>query len=122
MTIEEAIKHSEEVAEEKDKSVELYKAVKATEGLITKCEKCAKEHRQLAEWLKELKQLRKQTQYLEQGEWISEKVDGEDWKGCKRQYYQPISCSKCHSPNHYKSTYCPNCGARMVGPKAESEE
>ena len=50
---------------------------------------------------------------LEHGKWISEKVDGEDWKGCKRQYYQPISCSKCHSPNHYKSTYCPNCGAKM---------
>ena len=55
------------------------------------------------------------------GKWISEKVDGEDWKGCKRQYYQPISCSKCHSPNHYKSNYCPNCGAKMVEPK-ESEE
>lgn len=52
--------------------------------------------------------------YLEHGEWISEKVDKEDWKGYKRQYYQPISCSKCHSPNYYKSTYCPNCGRRMV--------
>lgn len=51
--------------------------------------------------------------YPEYGEWVSEKVDGEDWKGCKRQYYQPISCSKCHSPNHYKSIYCPNCGAKM---------
>ena len=58
MTLGEAIKHAEEVAKEKDKSVELYKAVKATEGLITKCENCAKEHRQLAEWLKELKALR----------------------------------------------------------------
>lgn len=47
------------------------------------------------------------------GKWISEMVDGVDWKGCKRQYYQPISCSKCHSPNHCKSTYCPNCGAKM---------
>ena len=51
------------------------------------------------------------------GEWISELVDGEDWKGCKRQYYQPISCSKCHSPSFYKSTYCPNCGAKMVEPQ-----
>ena len=47
------------------------------------------------------------------GKWISEKVDGEDWKGCKRQYYQPISCSKCHSPNIYKTNYCPNCGEKM---------
>ena len=56
------------------------------------------------------------------GEWVSEKVDGEDWKGCKRQYYQPISCSKCHSPNHYKSIYCPNCGARMVKPQESEDE
>ena len=42
MTLDEAIKHAEEVAEEK------------------RCEKCGEEHRQLAEWLKELKQLRKQ--------------------------------------------------------------
>ena len=60
MTIDEAIKHCKEVAEEKDKSVELYKAVKATEGLISKCETCAEEHRQLAEWLKELKAYREQ--------------------------------------------------------------
>ena len=51
----------------------------------------------------------------EYGEWISEIVEGEDWKGCKRQYYQPISCSKCHSSNHRKSTYCPNCGRKMEG-------
>ena len=48
--------------------------------------------------------------YLERGKWISELVEREDWKGCKRKYYQPISCSKCHSPNYYKSNYCPNCG------------
>ena len=40
MTLDEAIKHAEEVAEEK------------------RCEKCGEEHRQLAEWLKELQQLR----------------------------------------------------------------
>ena len=51
----------------------------------------------------------------EYGEWISEMVEGEDWKGCKRHYYQPISCSKCHSPNHCKSIYCPKCGRKMKG-------
>ena len=40
MTLDEAIKHAEEVAAEK------------------RCEKCGEEHRRLAEWLKELKQLR----------------------------------------------------------------
>ncbi len=44
MTLEEAIQHAEEVAcslEEKDH-----------------CDKCAAEHRQLAEWLTELKKLK----------------------------------------------------------------
>lgn len=49
MTLDEAIEHCEEVAEE------------------TECKNCAKEHRQLANWLKELKQLRKQTKT---GHWI----------------------------------------------------
>lgn len=54
MTIDEAIKHAEEVAEEKEKEAweaqlqEEYKKIKS-------CKKCAEEHRQLAEWLKELK-------------------------------------------------------------------
>jgi len=67
--------------------------------------------------MSDIRQLSPVNPHLEHGEWISEKVEGKDWKGCKRHYYQPISCSKCHSPNHYKSAYCPNCGAKM-----ESEE
>lgn len=41
MTLDEAIKHAEKVAEQ-------------NKG----CQKCAEEHRQLAEWLRELKELR----------------------------------------------------------------
>ena len=40
MTLDEAIKHSQFVAD-------------------TNCDQCAEDHRQLAEWLKELKELRK---------------------------------------------------------------
>jgi len=49
MTLDEAIKHCEEVAD----------------GMTEqgKCTECAAEHRQLAEWLKELKQLREQTKW-----------------------------------------------------------
>lgn len=63
MTLDEAIKHTEEVAEEKEKEAweaqlqEEYKTIKS-------CKECAKEHRQLAEWLKELKQLREQTRWI----------------------------------------------------------
>ena len=45
MTLDEAIKHCEEVAD-------------------TKCNECGNEHRQLAEWLKELKQLKEQTRWI----------------------------------------------------------
>lgn len=52
MTLEEAIKHCEEVAEKYCEKVE--------EGLTADdfCDSCASEHRQLAEWLKELKAYR----------------------------------------------------------------
>lgn len=50
MTLDEAIKHAEEVAEEHTK-YNFY-------GGYESCDECAKEHRQLAEWLEELKQLR----------------------------------------------------------------
>lgn len=55
MTLEEAIKHCEEVAEAQEK-----KARKLNDGTMStriKCEECAKEHRQLAEWLKALKEI-----------------------------------------------------------------
>ena len=57
MTIDEAIKHAEEVAEEKKKDAcELYDAKNYEES--RECIWCAEEHRQLAEWLKELKMYR----------------------------------------------------------------
>lgn len=61
MTLDEAIKHCEEVAYKKEQEYllkyggeEAYQSVEATE-----CEKCAEEHYQLADWLKELKRDRR---------------------------------------------------------------
>lgn len=67
MTIEEAIKHCEEVTKEQEKAatewhenqVRKCKLIPFAEMDYTyenNCKKCAEEHRQLAEWLKELKQ------------------------------------------------------------------
>lgn len=53
MTLEEAIRHAEEVALQKDTEAEEYNPRYI--GLIRECKKCAVENRQLAEWLKELK-------------------------------------------------------------------
>lgn len=60
MTIDEAIKHCEEVAQENEKQFNScpmkYDGAYANNGR-TAC-KCAEEHRQLAKWLKELKAIR----------------------------------------------------------------
>lgn len=51
MTLEEAIKHCEEKVKQLEGYAEPYRS-------MGNCEKCAEEHRQLAEWLKELKKYR----------------------------------------------------------------
>lgn len=69
MILDEAIKHAEEVAVEQDKLCKRYddasgysrshnEAIRTTEA--KGCEKCASEHRQLAEWLKDYKRLKEQ--------------------------------------------------------------
>ena len=54
MTLDEAIIHAEEVAEINENIA--YNTDSENWMDIAQCEKCAEEHRQLAEWLKELKQ------------------------------------------------------------------
>ena len=51
MTIDEAIKHCEEIAMDKTNLAKTLWDSKEK----ARCEECAEEHRQLAEWLKELK-------------------------------------------------------------------
>ena len=57
MTIEEAIAHAREV--EKLKRAESTYNFTSLEKYHDDCEKCAEEHRQLAEWLEELTHLKK---------------------------------------------------------------
>ena len=56
MTIEEAIKHCEDVVENKEIDAENQNPLFPND--IEECKKCAEEHRQLAEWLNELKRAR----------------------------------------------------------------
>ena len=60
MTIDEAIKHAEEVAEELEE--EAVKGCCDDTEIMNKCIECASEHRQLAEWLKDYKQLKEQVE------------------------------------------------------------
>lgn len=73
MTLDEAIKHCEEVAEQNETSAITYKNCKEIksnlyEKLVAEkaendCRECAEEHRQLAEWLRELKE-RRENKYI----------------------------------------------------------
>lgn len=92
MTIDEAIKSAEEEAKEQDKLCKRYddasgytrshnKDIRTTDA--KRCEECAEDHRQLAEWLKELKAHREKhpfgdcisRQALQ--EWIKDKTFGD---------------------------------------------
>ena len=81
MTLEEAIEHAEKVAEENEKEFGLcpYPSQECNgtqdcrcleNGEGKGCLKCAAEHRQLAEWLKELQERRKQTEIIYCGECV----------------------------------------------------
>ena len=61
MTLDEAIKHAEEIMVE---NLEKTKGRNASDPIAINCFECAEEHQQLAEWLKELKQLREQTRWI----------------------------------------------------------
>lgn len=68
--IDEAIKHCEAVAEVNERSLRVYENLDEDRPLFkeeeNECKECAKEHRQLAEWLKELKAYRKIRRILSQ--------------------------------------------------------
>lgn len=60
MTLDEAIKHCLEEAEENDNCADKCEAVYGEDnGIIEACRECAAEHRQLAEWLRELKEAKR---------------------------------------------------------------
>ena len=75
MTLDEAIKHCEEVAEENDLAAGMYEILaennhNAYEKLTAetnslRCAECAADHRQLAEWLRDLKEAKRLLQAAE---------------------------------------------------------
>ena len=111
MTLDEAIIYEDEILKGFEKAEKVV-AVTQGEYEFIAC------HRQLAEWLRELKQYKEQ----DQGEWI--KIQSGDEK-----FPESIVCSRCNGENSYfnewdehsnpisktfiTSKYCPNCGARM---------
>ena len=77
MTIEQAIEHAEEVAQEKRYEYQECLAVHDKEEAMD-CRKCGEEHEQLAAWLKELKERRKEPKIIR----CDECEHSRDW-GCE---------------------------------------
>lgn len=76
MTIDEAIKHAEEVADLCEDSASRYDMTDHFEShMACKDGECAEEHRQLAEWLKDYKRLLAQTRWISVTERLPEEDD-----------------------------------------------
>lgn len=112
MTIDEAIKHAEEVAEKNEK-ISLYTPVEyiPADLSIEQCQNCADEHRQLAEWLKELKSLK------DKDEPKAVRYEGDGYAdGAMVVDY--AFCPSCDHETEVDSEnwgcgFCPNCGQRL---------
>ena len=112
MTLDEAIQHAE------DKSKEIYIQAmlchaNPDDGKLDKCIECAKEHEQLAEWLKDYREMKLYHVSVVHGKWIAQYVS-------TRGLTDVFSCSNCNENSYmlrknakcfYK--YCPHCGAKM---------
>ena len=89
MSIDEAIQHCKEMA------------------LCAKNGECGEEHRQLAEWLRELKRLRAEP--VRHGRWI----DGDPYCPiCRKDKFRGLDADVWAD---WQPDYCPNCGAKMDG-------
>ena len=97
MTLDEAIRHCEDVVEEKEAICNVIENEGETWTDSGKthydiCKKCAEEHRQLAEWLKELKRLKEQEPILnkirDEIEELDEYYDNDYFSGNKDAMYK----------------------------------
>ena len=105
MTLDEAIRHCEEVVAKYEKQA-FFSMSK--EGKKYNCE-CAEEHKQLAEWLRELKERR---DTVKRGKWEEiEDFDGDSHYGCTAcgaEFYLEAG-----TPSDNEYYYCPHCGADL---------
>lgn len=109
MTIDEVIKHAEEVAKKQENNAKNYprpdKSVRGSGKKYNAYIKSAEEHRQLAEWLKDYKRLLEQESKT--GHWYYDEE-----RGATGIY---AICSNCDEEIYQTGDfkYCPNCGAKM---------
>jgi hypothetical protein len=94
MTLEEAIKHYEETAEEKEKQA-IWLWSKEDNSNYDNCIEVVKKLRQLAEWLSELKEHR------DFADWLAHAVLEEDWEE-DADFYGEVICRKLTKLGHLK--------------------
>lgn len=132
MTLDEAIKHCEEKADELNKQV-LNQANLCNAREMAECQECAREHEQLAEWLKDYKRLLGEKSYAmgfqdgvedglqglrPEGEWVyGEDECGQDGWFCSEcgffvPWYYEYYEKDIDFIREYKA--CPHCLAEMV--------
>ena len=100
MKLDEAIKHAEEVAKEKQKQADnniLFER-NGTKFLYDgeeykKCCKCSEEHKQLAEWLKDYKRLLEQEPILDKIKADLEKLASDEWNKKGGSVSQGLECA-----------------------------
>lgn len=116
MTLDEAIQHCEEVATKMEcESMcveEAYQTAKQAD-----CEKCAEEHRQLAEWLKELKGYKDKNEpklVIYSGDGYADGYMVYDFANCPNCDYEFED-----GDDNWNAPYCCRCGQRL---KWEEEE
>ena len=111
MTIDEAIRHCEEEAE---KYMEY--------GIETECYQCGKEHEQLAEWLKELKERRNEGElrYSKLVKIVEEEYEVQGYHVREKYYCCPnceLTLGNLRSDNLYnlihEYKYCKECGQKL---------
>ena len=99
MTIDEAIRHCEEVAGEQQERADSAELIDILDGLdVDVCKECAADHRQLAEWLKELKEAKRLLKLAVEDLNATEACDS-----C--EYYPVINSDMCQKDDCYKWRY-----------------
>ena len=98
LTLDEAIKHCLEVAEQNEKKAEYRPRMDYYDEIEsrTDCLECAAEHRQLAEWLSELREL-------------NDKI----YDVLAKQFGSPCNCSYAVDEYMRKNGSCDDCGVEI---------
>ena len=102
MTLDEAIAHCEATVAENEAQAKFYKTYLRDEIAITKCQDCAKEHRQLAEWLKEL---RRYWERSTKEDVYSYAPGTAECPACGQMFFE--------EDNAWKADYCFRCGQKL---------